>query len=65
MGELRGKSARGRLGFRCRGPVKGWERSGVGGVLLVRKFTSSGVERTVRLWRWARWDFAVTLWRAG
>lgn len=54
-----------RSGFRWSGPVKGWERDGWGGALLIRKFTTSGVERKVRVWRFARWDFEVGIWRAG
>lgn len=52
-----------RRGIRWTAPVKGWERDGWGGALVVRKSTSSGVEHKLRVWRYARWDFALVLWR--
>lgn len=30
-----------------------------------RKFTSSGIERTYSIWRFARWSYSVQIWRAG
>lgn len=30
-----------------------------------RKFTSSGIERTYTIWRFARWSYSFTTWRAG
>jgi hypothetical protein len=53
--------------FEChRHGERGWElRLGWLNIEKRRKFTTSGVEHTVEIYRFARWDYIFIKWVAG
>lgn len=63
-------SALRRLGLKGGLKRRGWTRLAVErpakfGLSFYEKGTSSGVERHLRVWRFARWDYEFVWWRAG